>query len=97
MKHTTKTLLVTAAVTGLLTGATATTTRAADKGEKPGKAAEGKKLPKVHDCAGKNDCKGLGGCKTAKNDCKFKNDCKGKGGCKVSQADIDKAFGKDKK
>jgi len=35
-------------------------------------------------CAGKNDCKGRGGCKTAHNDCKGKNDCKSRGGCRSS-------------
>jgi uncharacterized membrane protein len=28
-------------------------------------------------CAGTNDCKGKGNCKSATNDCKGKNDCKG--------------------
>lgn len=37
-----------------------------------------------HDCAGKNACKGQGGCKTATHSCKGKNECKGQGGCKVS-------------
>jgi hypothetical protein len=30
-------------------------------------------------CNGANDCKGKGGCKSAKNDCKGKNGCKGQG------------------
>jgi hypothetical protein len=35
-------------------------------------------------CAGKNECKGLGGCAIAgANDCAGKNECKGKGGCKT--------------
>ena len=34
-----------------------------------------------HDCAGKNTCKGQGGCKTGDNGCSGKNSCKGKGGC----------------
>ena len=49
----------------------------------------------IHDCAGKNSCKGLGGCKvTAEmktqmglsgdpHDCKGMNSCKGLGGCAV--------------
>lgn len=37
----------------------------------------------LHDCAGKNECKGQGGCKTATNSCAGGNECKGKGGCKV--------------
>jgi len=36
-----------------------------------------------HDCAGKNECKGQGGCKSGDNGCAGKNSCKGKGGCKV--------------
>jgi nitrous oxide reductase len=36
-----------------------------------------------HDCAGKNTCKGQGGCKTGDNGCSGKNSCKGKGGCAV--------------
>ena len=30
-------------------------------------------------CAGLNECKGKGACKSAMNDCKGKNACKGKG------------------
>jgi hypothetical protein len=38
--------------------------------------------PAAHTCAGKNECKGQGGCKVAgQNDCKGQNPCKGKGGC----------------
>ena len=36
-----------------------------------------------HDCAGLNECKGLGGCKSGDNGCAAKNSCKGKGGCAV--------------
>lgn len=36
-------------------------------------------------CAGKNDCKGLGGCKTNDNACMGKNMCKGKGGCSMGR------------
>jgi hypothetical protein len=36
---------------------------------------------KDHMCAGKNECKGMGGCKTSANACAGKNECKGKGGC----------------
>ncbi len=54
----------------------------------PGKAAT-KKMPKVHDCSGDNECKGLGGCKTDDHGCKFKNACKGKGGCALTKEDIE--------
>jgi hypothetical protein len=30
-------------------------------------------------CAGKNDCKGTSGCRSAKNACSGQNDCKGNG------------------
>lgn len=32
-------------------------------------------------CKGKNDCKGLGGCKSERNTCAGRNDCKALGGC----------------
>jgi len=38
--------------------------------------------PAAHACKGRNDCKGLGGCKTSRHACKGQNDCKGQGGCK---------------
>lgn len=43
--------------------------------------AEGEKHD--HECAGKNACKGQGGCKSGDGGCAGKNSCKGKGGCKV--------------
>lgn len=46
------------------------------------KAPDLSKLPK-HDCAGKNACKGQGGCKAGDAGCAGKNSCKGKGGCKT--------------
>jgi hypothetical protein len=36
-----------------------------------------------HDCAGKNNCKGQGGCDSGDHGCSGKNSCKGKGGCEV--------------
>jgi hypothetical protein len=92
MKKTTRTLITAAAITGLLSGAAINQGFARDDSTNkpstatPGKAA--KKAPKVQDCAGKNDCKGLGGCKTDDHACKFKNDCKGKGGCSITEKDI---------
>lgn len=36
-------------------------------------------------CAGKNECKGKGGCAVpGKNSCAGKNECKGKGGCSMN-------------
>lgn len=37
-------------------------------------------------CKGKNDCAGLGGCRTAQHDCAGKNDCKGQGGPAIQDA-----------
>ncbi len=53
------------------------------KVKKP-KAAAQPATPKAC-CAGKNDCKGLGGCKTNDNACMGKNSCKGKGGCAMGR------------
>ncbi|HEV1994690.1 MAG TPA: hypothetical protein VGR03_10195 [Candidatus Acidoferrum sp.] len=73
-------LLVGAALTGFVAGSTAAMARTGD--EKAPKSDSGKKATKkkkveIHSCAGKNSCKGKGGCGTTKG----KNDCKGKGGC----------------
>jgi hypothetical protein len=98
MKNVSRKVLV-AAMAGLLSGAAlrqgyadgTNTTNAVASTTKtnvaPGKAAA-KKTPKVHDCSGDNECKGLGGCKTDDNSCKFKNACKGKGGCALTKKDI---------
>jgi hypothetical protein len=95
MKNNTRRIIATVAITGLLSGAAVHQASARDdagtnKGgtTAPGKAA--KKVPKVQDCAGQNDCKGLGGCKTDAHACKFKNACKGKGGCSITKDDIKK-------
>jgi hypothetical protein len=84
-QSTSKTLLAGAAVAGLLTGgfaqlhAATTTTPVNSTVTAAGFLAADSK--DVHDCAGKNTCKGKGGCKTGDNGCKGKNSCKGKGGC----------------
>jgi hypothetical protein len=90
-----KTLLFTAAVSGLLTG-TAVCAHAATAAEGTGagvnapiaqtSAASTNLLSTAfhgdkHSCKGKNSCKGKGGCKSGDNGCKGKNSCKGKGGC----------------
>ena len=88
-------LLMAAAVAGLLTGTAGRTSAAPTGGNTQvtstvqAKASAGKiSVAKVsfaaedkHSCKGKNDCKGKGGCKTGDNGCKGKNTCKGKGGC----------------
>ena len=85
--QTTKTMLATVALTGLMAGAAAriqasTTSSAPSQfGASKGLLAADSDGSK-HDCKGKNSCKGQGGCKSDANGCKGKNDCKGKGGCK---------------
>ncbi len=89
MKRTTRTLITAAAISGLLSGVAVNRSRADNSTNvAPGKVAPAKKTPKVQDCAGKNDCKGIGGCKTEDHACKFKNSCKGKGGCSITDKDI---------
>jgi hypothetical protein len=89
MKNSSRKILTAAAVAGLLSGAALQQGRAdPTTNGVPGKVAPANKVPKVHDCAGQNDCKGIGGCKTDAHDCKFKNDCKGKGGCEITAKDI---------
>jgi len=93
MNHSVKALILTAAVTGLLSG---TTTRVQaqtapaltnSKTTVSQNAKAGVRLVSSqtdttkHSCKGKNDCKGQGGCKASDNGCKGKNSCKGKGGC----------------
>jgi len=89
MNNSSRKILAAAAFAGLLSGAAIQQGRAdSSTNAAPGKVAPAKKTPKVHDCAGQNDCKGIGGCKTSDHDCKFKNACKGKGGCEVTKKDI---------
>jgi hypothetical protein len=91
MKRSTRTLITSAAIAGLLSGVAVNRAAAHDDSStntSPGQVAPAKKMPKVHDCSGQNDCKGIGGCKTDSHGCKFKNDCKGKGGCSITDKDI---------
>jgi hypothetical protein len=83
--------MVSAAVTGLVAGIATFTavSSAAPRQEhesgvsQSGSGSGGGNPSKAgpHCCAGRNDCKGLGGCGSSKNGCKGKNDCKGQGGC----------------
>jgi hypothetical protein len=83
---TTKTMLATIAITGMMAGS-AVRLHAAT-GNSPtqsnptlqGQLADDSTMGK-HDCKGQNSCKGQGGCKVSDNGCKGKNSCKGKGGC----------------
>lgn len=97
MKTSTKSLMLTAAMTGLLSGTAAklsatpvpaaagVTAKVTGAALQPGKTSFSKVSFAAegdkHSCKGKNDCKGQGGCKASDNGCKGKNSCKGKGGC----------------
>jgi hypothetical protein len=88
MKHSMKSLMVAAAVSGLMTGATAlhaATVNTTSPVTQVGAASFGLMSfathIQKHSCKGKNNCKGQGGCKSGDNGCKGKNSCKGKGGC----------------
>ena len=84
-----KSLVLTAAFTGLLGGTMARVNAAeVSTGSNPamsglaGKVSTASDAKKEkHACKGENSCKGKGGCKTSDNGCKGKNSCKGKGGC----------------
>ena len=80
---TSKAIIASAAVAGLLTGSAAVRANAAITSSHPGvslqtMAEEKQPLPK-HACKGQNECKGQGGCKSGGGP--GKNSCKGKGGC----------------
>lgn len=87
--QTSKTMLATVALTGLMAGSAARLHAAVtgnpdqntsfSKGLLACDATVGK-----HDCKGKNSCKGQGGCKTGDQGCSGKNTCKGLGGCKTN-------------
>ena len=85
---TTKTLLAGAALAGIIAGGFASKSNAATNNAPQFKSAKADaglladaKKGETHDCAGKNSCKGKGGCKTSDNGCAGKNSCEGKGGC----------------
>ncbi len=87
MKNSMKAMMLSAAVTGLLSGSTTPLNASVShSGSQFGQLAYPSASFQTtdkdkHACKGKNDCKGKGGCKSSDNGCKGKNDCKGKGGC----------------
>jgi hypothetical protein len=94
MKPSKNSLVLTAALTGLL-GGTMTRVNAnpapsADQSQDAGKQAQGKGAVEKHACAGQNSCKGKGGCATdGSKDNKGsaagiaeKHSCAGKNSCK---------------
>lgn len=76
MTKTTRKLLLGAALTGFVVGTTVTATAAPKPGDDTTKKSNTQAAAK-HCCAGKNSCKGQGGCGANKG----KNSCSGKGGC----------------
>jgi hypothetical protein len=93
MKVSKNSVVLTAALAGLLGG---TMNRVNAAPQDNGKAAQTEAAPNPkHACAGKNACKGTGGCATdgskknkvkaadvtEKHACAGQNSCKGKGGC----------------
>ena len=88
MKNSFKAMMLSAAVTGLLSGsatpinASVTSHNQAQLGSAALSSATLLAADKdKHACKGQNSCKGKGGCKAGDNGCKGKNSCKGKGGC----------------
>src|SRR6266481_5139611 len=79
------TLLVGAALAGLLAGTSARAFAQSTDQKNDGSTKQDKKDKKSktekHGCKGQNSCKGKGGCKAGDNGCKAQNSCKGKGGC----------------
>ena len=98
MNNSVKTLILTAAVTGLFGGTSARLNAqpATQSNGQTSVSANSNVGTAVHlksnfqdtgkhSCKGKNDCKGQGGCKSSDNGCKGKNSCKGKGGCATNK------------
>ena len=91
MKNSLNVLLLTAALSGLVSGTAMASaqpsTSGANRVSASRSAAAGLRYTGFdqdkgkHSCKGKNDCKGQGGGKTSDQGCKAKNSCKGKGGC----------------
>ena len=80
MTRTAKSLIISAAMAGLVAG---TITTGCSSDSSAGAKASDTAVSK-HDCKGLNSCKGQGGCNAGDMGCKGKNSCKGKGGCKVT-------------
>ncbi len=92
------TLLLTAALTGLLAGTVTRVNAGPLQDQSQGQSTPTPKVAK-HSCAGKNSCKGQGGCATdgsknnkaakagvtAKHACAGQNECKGQGGCATNK------------
>ena len=79
MNRTARTLILSAAMTGLVAGTALSITGCSSNNA--GTSSSDSSMNK-HDCKGMNSCKGQGGCSAGDMGCKGKNSCKGKGGCK---------------
>jgi hypothetical protein len=75
------TLLAGAAIAGIFAGAAMKASASTSTPSKAAGIVDAEKKGESHDCAGKNSCKGKGGCKSGDGGCAGKNSCKGKGGC----------------
>lgn len=103
MKASKHSVVLTAALTGLLGGTMSRINAAPANGHSgTALAAYGQSSDTTqnatnkHSCKGQNSCKGQGGCKSSDNGCKGKNSCKGKGGCatNVSKSQMNKMMKK---
>ena len=95
-----KSLIVGAALAGLLAGSGSihastllpglnSSRSAQDQGQD--KKSDKDQVKEKHARKGQNSCKGKGGCKASDNGCKGENSCKGKGGCRTDgKKDADK-------
>jgi hypothetical protein len=83
MSRTARTIVISAAMAGLLAGTMGTTGCSSSKDDSAAAGAStNSAATDKHDCKGLNSCKGKGGCSQGDQGCKGKNSCKGKGGCK---------------
>jgi hypothetical protein len=82
MTRTARTVIISAAMAGLVVGTMGTGCKTSDSGSAGTQATDN--AASKHDCKGMNSCKGQGGCSQGDMGCKGKNSCKGKGGCKVT-------------
>jgi hypothetical protein len=88
-------ILVTAAMAGLVAGCRSSGAGAVTPAEPgvdvdppdkdalvvPPDAGAERRLEERDCCFGKNECRGLGNCKTGTHECAGRNQCKGQGGC----------------
>jgi hypothetical protein len=99
MTKSTKALMASAALAGLLAGSGVTVqasnllsgAKYSVSAQDQSKDQKADKTKEKHACKGQNSCKGKGGCKSGDNGCKGKNSCKGKGGCATDGSKMPKS------